>query len=263
MHNKRSNMILRKETPVSAKNQNASRAFQIVIRRIQHDIQNKKLRPGDRLAPERQLAESLGVSRATIREAIRALEMIGLVVSRQGEGNFISDRMDLALLQPMTISFYLGGGSLYDIHHFRQSLEIEATGLAAADPSPDFIAHLTNLADQMDAAPDIDTSADLDNDFHQSIAAASGNCLIRDSLTAATTLLETVRYQARVAIITREKDEGDALCFQHRRIADAIAAKDSPLARKRMLEHMIYVEDFLSDISPDKLPDLAELPAKK
>ena len=115
----------------------------------------------------------------------------------------------------------------------------------------------------MDAAPDIDTSADLDNDFHQSIAAASGNCLIRDSLTAATTLLETVRYQARVAIITREKDEGDALCFQHRRIADAIAAKDSPLARKRMLEHMIYVEDFLSDISPDKLPDLAELPAKK
>lgn len=248
---------------MSAKNPNASRAFQIVIRRVQSDIQNKKLRPGDRLAPERQLAESLGVSRATIREAIRALEMIGLVVSRQGEGNFISDRMDLALLQPMTISFYLGGGSLYDIHHFRQSLEIEATGLAAADPSPDFIQHITAVADQMEIAPDIDTSASLDDDFHQSIAAASGNCLIRDSLTAATTLLETVRYQARIAIISKEKDEGNALYFQHRRITDAIVAKDPILARKRMLEHMIYVEDFLSDISPDKLPDLAELPAKK
>lgn len=248
---------------MSAKNPNASRAFQIVIRRIQSDIQNKKLRPGDRLAPERQLAESLGVSRATIREAIRALEMIGLVVSRQGEGNFISDRMNLALLQPMTISFYLGGGSLYDIHHFRQSLEIEATGLAAADPSPDFIQHITAVADQMEIAPDIDTSAALDDDFHQSIAAASNNCLIRDSLTAATTLLETVRYQARIAIISKEKDEGNALYFQHRRITDAIVAKDPILARKRMLEHMIYVEDFLSDISPDKLPDLAELPAKK
>ena len=189
--------------------------------------------------------------------------MIGLVVSRQGEGNFISDRMDLALLQPMTISFYLGGGSLYDIHHFRQSLEIEATGLAAADPSPDFIQHITAVADQMEIAPDIDTSASLDDDFHQSIAAASNNCLIRDSLTAATTLLETVRYQARIAIISKEKDEGNALYFQHRRITDAIVAKDPILARKRMLEHMIYVEDFLSDISPDKLPDLAELPAKK
>ena len=203
------------------------------------------------------------ISRATIREAIRALEMIGLVVSRQGEGNFISDRMDLALLQPMTISFYLGGGSLYDIHHFRQSLEIEATGLAAADPSPDFIQHITAVADQMEIAPDIDTSASLDDDFHQSIAAASNNCLIRDSLTAATTLLETVRYQARIAIISKEKDEGNALYFQHRRITDAIVAKDPILARKRMLEHMIYVEDFLSDISPDKLPELAELPAKK
>ena len=174
---------------MSDKKQNASRAFQTVIRRIQHDIQSKTLRPGDRLAPERQLAENLGVSRATIREAIRALEMIGLVVSRQGEGNFISDRMDLALLQPMTISFYLGGGSLYDIHHFRQSLEVEATGLAAVAPSPSFAAHLTALADQMEIAPDIDTSAALDDDFHQSIAAASDNGLIRDALTAATNLL--------------------------------------------------------------------------
>lgn len=237
---------------MATKNSNTSRAFQTVIERIQTQFQNKTLKPGDRLPPERQMAEDLGVSRATIREAIRALEMIGMVQSRQGEGNFISDRLDLALIQPMTMSFYLGNGSLYDIHHFRQSLEVEATYLAAKDPTPELCGHLSRLVDGMEAAPDVPTSAALDDDFHHAIAKASDNCLIRDALTAATSLLDTVRRRARIAIIMREKDEGDALCFQHRRIANAIAEKDPPLARKRMLEHMLYVEDFLDDITADE-----------
>ena len=67
------------------------RVYLEIMDQIKEKIQRKELRPGDRLPPERQWSEQLGVSRATVREAIRSMEMIGLVTCRQGEGNFIND----------------------------------------------------------------------------------------------------------------------------------------------------------------------------
>ena len=224
------------------------RVYQIIMDQIMTQLKHHKLHPGDRLPPERKWAEELGVSRGAVREAIRALEMIGLVTIRQGGGTFINADYSLAMTQPMTISFWLGGGTVYNVHHFRQCLEQEAAYLAARHATADDIATLQRLADAMAHEPDSVKSAAIDRRFHDTIAIISGNGLIHDALASVGSLLDDILYESLVAIISEEQGEG-VLAFQHSLLVDAIAAGNPDLALKRMKEHMLYVEDFLSDLT--------------
>ncbi len=213
------------------------RVYQIIMDQIMTQLKQHQLHPGDRLPPERKWAEELGVSRGAVREAIR-----------QGGGTFINADYSLAMTQPMTISFWLGGGTVYNVHHFRQCLEQEAAYLAARHATADDIATLQRLADAMAHEPDSVKSAAIDRRFHDTIAIISGNGLIHDALASVGSLLDDILYESRVAIIAEEQGEG-VLAFQHSLLVDAIAAGDPDLALKRMKEHMLYVEDFLSGLT--------------
>ena len=192
------------------------RVYQIIMDQIMTQLKHHKLHPGDRLPPERKWAEELGVSRA--------------------------------MTQPMTISFWLGGGTVYNVHHFRQCKEQESADLAARHATADDIATLQRLADAMAHEPDSVKSAAIDRRFHDTIAIISGNGLIHDALASVGSLLDDILYESRVAIISEEQGEG-VLAFQHSLLVDAIAAGNPDLALKRMKEHMLYVEDFLSDLT--------------
>ena len=97
-----------------------------IMRQIKEGIRSGQLKKGDRLPSERQMAEQLGVSRATVREAIRSLEIMGLIRCVQGEGNFIPDNLDGSLKEPMSLIFLLNQGSIDDITELRRALELEA-----------------------------------------------------------------------------------------------------------------------------------------
>lgn len=223
------------------------RVYLEIMDQIKEKIQRKELRPGDRLPPERQWSEQLGVSRATVREAIRSMEMIGLVTCRQGEGNFINDDFTSVMTQPMTISFWLGDGKLKDIHQFRQCIEIEAASLAATNATEEEISHLISLNRQMAAERDEAISANLDKSFHDTIGIMSDNCLIRDTMSSVSSLIDVIIRETRTAILEKDND-AEVVVFQHRRIAEAISYHNAELAGKRMLEHMLYVQDFMDEL---------------
>ncbi|MDW7669976.1 MAG: GntR family transcriptional regulator, partial [Bacillota bacterium] len=104
---------------------------QQVSEEIQKMILSGELKLGDKLPAERKMAEMLNVSRTSIREALRSLEIIGIIESRQGEGNFISENFDQVGLEPMSLIFTLKNGKFKDILEIRNIIEIEAAGLTA------------------------------------------------------------------------------------------------------------------------------------
>lgn len=223
------------------------RIYLQILDQIKDNIIHKELKAGDRLPPERQWAEQLGVSRATVREAIRSLEMFGLVRCRQGEGNFVSNNLSTALTQPLSIMYWLNDGKVNDIHVFRQALEIEAAKQAACHATSEDITKLWHIHNKLIEERDTQIAAKLDKTFHHKLAQISGNCLISDTLYSADGLMDIVIKETRSAILEKEQD-ADVINFQHERIIQAIEEKDFTLAGKRMLEHMLYVEDFINEL---------------
>ena len=107
------------------------RVYEDIVGQVQALIQEGVLKPGDRLPPERELAERLRVSRSSLREAIRALELRGLVVSRPGAGTFVSTESVETILSVIAASINGSGGYLSDIFEVRHLLEPKIAALAA------------------------------------------------------------------------------------------------------------------------------------
>lgn len=230
------------------KNISQKRIYLQILEQIMDKIRRKELRAGDRLPPERQWSEELGVSRASVREAIRALEMIGLVQCRQGEGNFISENFHSSLTQPLSVTFWLRDGELTEIHEFRQMLEIECAKLAAQHATEAQSAELQRHYEHMMNTYDKEERASMDSRLHAMIAAASGNCLLEETLISASGLFENLITGLRAAIIRKEKN-ASIVDYQHGQIVRAIVNHDPIRAGAYMTEHMLYVEDFLSGVN--------------
>ncbi len=216
------------------------RVYQILMDSILDSLKKGILKPGDRLPSERKWAEDMNVSRSAVREAIRALEMIGLVNSRQGGGTFINDSYRLTMFQPMTISYRLNHGKISNIQEFRQSIEIEAAKLAAIHATEEDVIELESLAQKMNDADNTYEGSVYDRRFHSKIAEISGNCLIRDSLTSVGALLDEIVDDIRSIILQSARDTR-ILHDQHQRIIDSIKKHDSDLAGKCMSKHMEFI----------------------
>ena len=108
-----------------------TKVYEQVIIQIKDMIDKGTLKKGDKLPSERNLVEQLMVSRASIREALRALEVIGLIECRQGEGNYIKASFQDNLFEPLSIMFMLEGSNPEAIWELRKIMEVEAAGLAA------------------------------------------------------------------------------------------------------------------------------------
>ena len=107
------------------------KVYEQVIEQIQKNIMDGTFKKGDKLPSERELSEKMAVSRTSIREALRVLETMGVVESRQGEGNFICSNIEKSLLQPLSMMFKLNNGSWSDIFELRNILEIECARLCS------------------------------------------------------------------------------------------------------------------------------------
>lgn len=228
---------IKKETILEDKNE---RIYQNLMDSILSSLKNGTLKPGDRLPSERKWAEDMNVSRSAVREAIRALEMIGLVNSRQGGGTFINESYRLTMFQPMTISYRLNHGSLSNIQEFRQCLEVEAAKLAAINATEKDILELEALAHKMNDADNTYEGSIYDRNFHSKIAEISGNCLIRDSLASVGALLDEIIDDIRSIILQSARDTR-ILHDQHQRIIDSIKSRDVESAGKCMSEHMEFI----------------------
>ena len=106
------------------------KVYEQVVDQIKEMVRIGQIKKGDKLPTERVMAEELQVSRTSIREAMRALEVVGLIESRQGAGNYIREEFDDVLLEPLSIVFMLQNGTNKDIFELREVLELSTIFLS-------------------------------------------------------------------------------------------------------------------------------------
>ncbi|GAW50138.1 GntR family transcriptional regulator [Nocardioides sp. PD653] len=218
------------------------------IEKIKQMIVSGDLRPGDRLPREADLAERLGISRGSLREAVRALSMIHVLDVRQGDGTYVT-RLDPGLLMDalgFVMDFHRENTVLHTLE-VRRLLEPAATELAATT-MPD--ADVQGLADLLNEMSPSSTSEDLmanDIEFHRRIAAGSGNPILAS-------LLDSLSGQTQRARVWRSLTEESAIArtlAEHRSIQQAIAARQPHIASAWATVHIAGVEQWLREALSD------------
>jgi GntR family transcriptional regulator, transcriptional repressor for pyruvate dehydrogenase complex len=221
-----------------------TKVYEQVVNQIKGMIISGDLKKGDKLPTERDLAEKLQVSRATVREAIRALEVIGLVESRQGAGNYIKESFEDTLVEPLSMMFMLEESNPQEILELRTVLELETAVLAARKITDEELEELKSLIDKINETTDEDLSVAIDKKFHYTIAKASKNLLIMSVLNVISQLIDEFIKDSRKKILTDEKNR-PALIKQHELIYKALANKDVNLAYEAMKGHFNLIEDYM------------------
>lgn len=215
------------------------RPYEQIVRQIQQAIRDEGLSEGDRLPTERELAETFGVSRSVVREAIKVLSAQGLVESRQGSGLYVRNRPIESVSRAITLSVSPDLMSVDRLFEFRKLLEIDATRLAAHRATPEQIAALREVVETYepaaDGGPDWDSFSAVDNAIHQQIAETAGNPYL-------TVMVQSVRdlMQDIVVLIADHPGSIDEAMRHHRAIIEAIAAHDPERAALEMDTHVGY-----------------------
>jgi len=212
------------------------------IDKIKDMIVSGELRPGDRLPKEADLAERLGLSRSSLREAVKALSLIRVLDVRQGDGTYVTSLEPELLLDAMTfvVDFHRDDTVLRFLE-VRRILEPAATAMAAQHMSEEDIAGLRVLLDKLDDDTDVEALVANDLEFHRRIAAGSGNpvlCSLIDGLSGPTTRARVWRGLTQEGAVARTRE-------QHVAIYEAIAAREPELARSWATVHVAGVEAWL------------------
>lgn len=205
-----------------------------VARRIMAMVSARALKPGDQLPPERELAESLGVSRPSLREAIRGLSILGVVKSRQGGGAFISDLGAESLLGPIRFFLSLEDVNVRELYDARSLIESDVARRAAANMSEEEFDALEAIIDeQTQILGDARAFRISDFAFHEAIWAGCGNAFLRRIGESLNVLGLEVRRRA-------SETEGvlDRSITDHRRLLAALRARDPDAAAEAAQIHM-------------------------
>jgi GntR family transcriptional repressor for pyruvate dehydrogenase complex len=225
-----------------------SRLYEQVVQRLREHIDLEGLGPGDRLLSEREMAERLGVSRTSVRQALTALEVMGLVEIRHGGGIFLT-RPPEAVLDPLAAALADEHEGLPAVMEVREAIEAQTARLAARRRTDGDLAALSGAIDRMRAAIDAgDDPADADGEFHGGIVAAARNPLLTILWEQVAGPVDTTR-RASLARPDRPRRSLRA----HRAILAAIADGDADRAAAAMLDHLAVVADlgFLTALQDD------------
>jgi GntR family transcriptional regulator, transcriptional repressor for pyruvate dehydrogenase complex len=224
------------------------RTHEQVVAEIENRLVAGTLKAGDRLPPERQFAEALGVSRGAVREALRILEAIGVVEAGTGSGptsgSMIVRDSIAGMAMVMRIHLQLASFTLNDLVEVRLQMEGLAAREAAERATSADIAELRSLVEDMRGVHTTATFNDLDTAFHVRIAQASGNGL-------AAALMGALREALRQAMVTAFEGLDDpvttmgSIADEHAAIVDAIASENADLAAERVTRH---IRDFYRSV---------------
>ncbi|MBI4011912.1 MAG: FadR family transcriptional regulator [Candidatus Rokubacteria bacterium] len=216
----------------------STRIYAEIVRQIRGLIADGQLKSGDRLPPERDLAERFRVSRTSVREALRALESTGLIEIRAGEGAFVRSISVESLVEPLALVILGQREVIADLYEARRLLEPPIAALAAQRASPDEVQELTRILDEQ--AKEVEagrTGLAQDAAFHTAIAHSAHNRAISRIVNTLMDLLTQTREESLQTPGRPERSHQD-----HRRVLAAIRARDEPAAQHAMLDHLVGVE---------------------
>jgi GntR family transcriptional repressor for pyruvate dehydrogenase complex len=219
----------------------SNRLYQYVAERIARAIASGVYKPGDRLPAERELAAQYDVSRPTVREAIIALEIDGLVEVRVGSGVYVINRAP----RGSPVERDIGA---FELTEARLLIEGESAALAAVNITDEELNELDALLDEMERAnvTGADAGELVDKRFHEFIA----QCARNGAMLAIVEQLWTIRNRSPQCVRTFEKTRMKGykpVIDEHRCIVDALRSRDPNSARAAMRDHLSRVLDYLLD----------------
>ena len=212
------------------------------IDKIKEMIVSGELGPGNRLPKEADLADRLGLSRNSLREAVKALSLIHVLDVRQGDGTYVTSLEPRLLLD--AISFVLEfhrDDTVLEFLQVRRILEPAATAMAAQHMSDVEVEELRKILGMLDDNPTVEALVANDLEFHRKIAVGSGNTVLAsliDSLSGPTTRARIWRGLTQEGAVARTRDQHTAIC-------EAIASRQPEVARSWATIHVAGVEDWL------------------
>lgn len=212
------------------------------IEKIKEMIVSGALRPGDRLPKESELAAELGLSRNSLREAVRALSLIRILDVRQGDGTYVTSLDPQLLLEALSfvVDFHRDD-TVLEFLAVRRILEPAATAMAAALITTDELDVLQGKLDALGAQPSVEELVAADLEFHRGIVAASGNsvlCSLLDGLSGPTTRARVWRGLTQEHAVSRT-------LLEHRAILGALRDRDGEAASSWATVHIASVEQWL------------------
>ncbi|MEU5836101.1 FadR/GntR family transcriptional regulator [Streptomyces diacarni] len=212
------------------------------IEKIKGMIVSGALGPGDRLPKESELATELGLSRNSLREAVRALALIRVLDVRQGDGTYVTSLDPKLLLEAMSfvVDFHRDD-TVLEFLAVRRILEPAATAMAGQRIAEEELDALGGQLDALGTDPSVEELVAADLEFHRRIVAASGNtvlCSLLDGLSGPTT-------RARVWRGLTQQDAVSRTLHEHRQILAALRARDAEAARSWSTVHIASVEQWL------------------
>jgi len=221
------------------------RIYEEIIEQIRVLVTEGHLQPGDRLPSERELAVQLDVSRASVREALSALEMMGLLEIRSGEGTFIKKINLDSVVTPLTWVLSMEKDTVLELLEVRKMIEGQAVALAATRAKSEDLRELEEALKLM--YEDLQTGQlgeDADHRFHYAIAKASQNKILLRLMNA---ISDTMHQTLKASRIRLYEGQGapERLYQEHSIVLDAIQQQNPEQARRIMLDHLAGVEDKL------------------
>lgn len=217
-----------------------NKVYEEVAKQIERLILTK-LQPGDKLPSERELAEMLAVSRSSIRDAIRSLELLGMVEPRQGAGTVVREISADSVVNPLATLLTRQRQSVTELLDFRKMLEPPLAARAATHASPEEIGEMEEiLRRQEDKLRRGEVPVEEDTEFHYSVAMAAENTVVLKVLDVLMDLLRETRQRSLQVEGRPQKSLAG-----HRRVLSAIKRRDPAAAESAMRRHIEDVEEIV------------------
>jgi len=217
-----------------------NKVYEEVARQIERLILTK-LQPGDKLPSERELSEILGVSRSSIRDAIRSLELVGMVEPRQGVGTVVREISASTLISPLASVLTRHQKLVGELLDFRLMLEPPLAARAAEHASPEEVSEMEEiLRHQEEKLHRGELAVEEDSEFHYNIAMASGNSVVLKVLDLIMDLLRETRERS-----LQVEGRPQRSLAGHRRVLAAIKKSDAEAADVAMRRHIQDVQEIV------------------
>ncbi|HUW10811.1 MAG TPA: FadR/GntR family transcriptional regulator [Anaerolineae bacterium] len=205
-------------------------------------IKDKLLMPGDRLPPERELAAAMQVSRPSLREALRALAMMNVVDTRQGDGTYVTSLEPYLLVEPLDFVISLDDSALHHLFEARRILEVGIASIAAERITDEQITALEEYVHASgEAAADPEAFLGVDLAIHELIVGAAANPLLKRIMLSLSHLGRASRRRTALMPAVRQRTVDD-----HHAIVAALKAHDADRAARAMTNHLDHIESSLA-----------------
>jgi GntR family transcriptional regulator, transcriptional repressor for pyruvate dehydrogenase complex len=231
---------------------NRQKIYEVIAEQIKQQIMNGDLKPGDRLPTGKELCEMYQVGRSTVREALSALEIMGLIETRQGEGSTVktwkAENMEFPNLQ----DFLISEETVLELMEARKSLEISISRMAAVKRTEEDLKKLeANLKSMEQNLTNANESKRIDMLFHKILARSTHNSIMVHLLETISDQMDKAMEEIR-RITFGSPSLSERILKEHRSIYEAVVDQDLTLAQQKMLDHLGHFESEMIEYYKSK-----------